>query len=92
MTRSQEGDRLPIEERVAAAMAAAYGLRDTLRNPATDPATVNNLLRDLGVRVAIAGSEGSVVLSPVVRTYATTIATSFRRRIDERPAVDIHSL
>jgi site-specific DNA recombinase len=75
MTRAQEGDRLPIEDRVAAAMAAAYGLRDALRSPTADPAILNNLLRGLGVKVTIAGTEGSVVVSPVVRTCATTTAT-----------------
>jgi len=61
--RSQEGDRLPVEERVAQALAAAYGLRDSLRQ--ADPAIINHQLRALGVRVTIAPGEATVAIDPM---------------------------
>jgi site-specific DNA recombinase len=60
--RAHEGDRLPVEERVEAAIAAAYGLRDALR--AGDPGLLNHLFRSLGVRVAIAPPVATVVVDP----------------------------
>lgn len=63
--RAQEGDRLPIEERVAQALAAAYGLRDALREGDADPALVNHLLRTLGVRVTVKPPAGTVVVDPM---------------------------
>jgi DNA invertase Pin-like site-specific DNA recombinase len=63
MGRAAPGDRLPVEDRVAQAIAAAYGLRDALR--ASDPAILNNLLRNLGVRVAVAPGAATVVVDPM---------------------------
>lgn len=48
-SQAKRGGRLPIENRVAEAIAAAYGLRQTLTDG--DPAAVNEGLRKLGVRV-----------------------------------------
>lgn len=61
--RAQEGDRLPVEERVAQAIAAAYGLRKAL--PAAEPAVVNECLRGLGVRVEFDTPESRVVVAPL---------------------------
>lgn len=61
--RAQEGDRLPAEERVAAAIAAAYRLRGALAE--ADPAVVNECLRGLGVRVQFDTLEARVVVSPI---------------------------
>jgi site-specific DNA recombinase len=61
--RAQEGDRLPVEDRVAAALAAAYGLREAL--PKADPALVNDCLRRLGVRVDFDRPEARVLVAPL---------------------------
>jgi DNA invertase Pin-like site-specific DNA recombinase len=61
--RSQTGDNLPVEERVAKALAAAYSLRDAL--PAADPAAVNECLRNLGVRVYFDRPAARVVVAPL---------------------------
>jgi len=61
--RAQEGDRLPVEARVAAALAAAYGLRDALQKE--DPGILNNLLRALGVHVAVEIPMATVVVDPM---------------------------
>lgn len=63
--RAQVGDRLPLEDRVEAALAAAYGLRDALREGDADPALVNHLLRSLGVRVSVAPGEATVAVDPM---------------------------
>jgi hypothetical protein len=68
--RSQEGDRLPVEERVAAAIAAAYGLRKALAE--AEPAVVNDCLRNLGVRVQFATPEARVVVAPLAGGVAGT--------------------
>lgn len=61
--RAGEGDRLPVEERVTAALAAAYALRDALRD--SPPAVVNERLRALGVRVSVAAPAVTVVVDPM---------------------------
>lgn len=68
LTGAKEGRSLPIADRVASAIAAAYGLRDAIRK--ADPATLNDHLRRLGVsikadpREARAGS-AIVVVDPL---------------------------
>jgi hypothetical protein len=64
--RSGKGDSLPVEDRVAAALAAAYGLRDALR--AGDPGLLNHLFRDLGVRVNVAPGAATVAVDPMPET------------------------
>ena len=61
--KAQEGDRLPVEDRVAAAIAAVYALRDALRQG--EPAIVNHHLRALGVRVSIAVPTATVAVDPM---------------------------
>ena len=63
LEKAQEGDRLPVDDRVASAIAAAYGLRDALGN--ADPAVVNASLRSLGVRVSVAVPAGTVTVDPL---------------------------
>jgi site-specific DNA recombinase len=64
--RAQEGDRLPVEDRVAAALAAAYGLRDALRSG--DAGLLNHLFRDLGVRVNVSPGAATVAVDPMPET------------------------
>jgi DNA invertase Pin-like site-specific DNA recombinase len=61
--KAQEGDRLPIEDRVAQAIAAAYGLRQALS--AAEPAVVNHHLRSLGVSVSVSVPNATVVVDPM---------------------------
>jgi len=93
--RAQEGERLPVEERVAQALAAAYGLRDALREGDADPALVNQLLRTLGVRVTVSPPAGTVVVDPVPeigRDLSNIARDVFQASPDELPVIDIHSL
>jgi DNA invertase Pin-like site-specific DNA recombinase len=71
--RSQAGGRLPLEDRVAAALAAAYGLRDALRS--ADPGLLNHLFRALGVRVNVSPGAAAVVVDPMPE--AETVETCF---------------
>lgn len=61
--RAQAGDRLPVEDRVAGALAAAYGLREALTK--ADPGVVNDYLRRLGVRVDFDTPEARVLVAPL---------------------------
>jgi site-specific DNA recombinase len=61
--KAREGDRLPVEDRVAQAIAAAYGLQDALRQ--ADPSLVNHHLRGLGVRVSVTVPTATVVVDPM---------------------------
>lgn len=82
--RAQEGDRLPVEERVAQALAAAYGLRAAL--PAADPADLNEHLRGLGVRVDFDTPEAIVAVAPLAGGVAgTRYAPALER--NESPAL-----
>jgi DNA invertase Pin-like site-specific DNA recombinase len=77
--RAQEGDRLPVEDRVSAALAAAYGLRDALREG--DAALLNHLFRTLGVRVAVATPTATVVVDPMPEAESVeTCSVSDRER------------
>jgi DNA invertase Pin-like site-specific DNA recombinase len=60
---AKQGGRLAIENRVAEAIAAAYGLRQTLA--AGDPAAVNEGLRKFGVRVYFDASRARVEVDPL---------------------------
>jgi hypothetical protein len=71
--RSQAGGRLPLEDRVAAALAAAYGLRDALRS--ADPGLLNHLFRALGVRVNVSPGAAAVIVDPMPE--AETVETCF---------------
>ena len=61
--KTKTGGRLPIENRVAEAIAAAYGLRQTLAGG--DATAVNEGLRRLGVRVYFEASRARVVVDPM---------------------------
>lgn len=61
--KAKEGDRLPVEDRVAQAIAAAYGLTKAM--PAADPAVVNEHLRSLGVRITVSVPSATVVVDPM---------------------------
>lgn len=77
--RARAGDRFPAEERVLAAIAAAYGLRDALRKG--DPGLLNNLFRTLGVRVAVAMPAATVVVDPMPEAESVeTCSVSDRAR------------
>jgi len=77
--KAQEGDRLPVEDRVAAAIAAAYGLKKALSQ--ADPAIVNHSLRALGVRVSITVPTATVAVDPMP---ADEIVESCSVRVPER--------
>lgn len=83
--RAQEGDRLPVEERVAAAVAAAYGLREALRK--ADPAVLNHHLRALGVRVTVADATATVVVDPMAQFVETCSASVSTRNKSHAPLV-----
>jgi DNA invertase Pin-like site-specific DNA recombinase len=61
--KAKTGGRLPIENRIAEALAAAYGLRKTLAEG--DATVVNDGLRRLGLRVYFEASRARVVVDPV---------------------------
>ncbi|MEI6506706.1 MAG: recombinase family protein [Planctomycetota bacterium] len=61
--KAKTDGRLPIENRVAEALAAAYGLRKTLAEG--DATAVNEGLRRLGVRVYFEASRARVVVDPM---------------------------
>ena len=61
--KARTGGRLPIENRIAEALAAAYGLRKTLAEG--DATVVNDGLRRLGLRVYFEASRARVVVDPV---------------------------
>jgi DNA invertase Pin-like site-specific DNA recombinase len=65
---AKAGRSLPVAERVASAIASAYGLRDALRD--ADPALVNHHLRRLGVTINAAArgpraGSATVVVDPL---------------------------
>jgi DNA invertase Pin-like site-specific DNA recombinase len=60
---TKQGGRLPIEDRVTEAIAAAYGLRQALAEG--DAAAVNEGLRKLGLRVYFEVPQARVVIDPL---------------------------
>ena len=61
--KAQQGGKLPVEDRVTRAIAAANTLKKALRDGS--PATLNHLFHQLGVRVKVSPAIASVTVDPV---------------------------
>jgi site-specific DNA recombinase len=61
--KAKSGGRLPVHNRVADAIAAAYGLQKTLAEG--DAAKVNEGLRSIGLRISFDDDRAKVVIDPL---------------------------